>query len=213
MDWSVVDYCDVFISCLDSHSDGTHSLLRIHYWASDVMLHNATFLQICSHEETNASTSWMTWGWLQFQLFFFFGVNCSFKSGVMSVSCREKTGTWCDCFYTPDPETQPFLIRLCATNRKIVLSDPETAEFCDITLLLSHRCSLQPHTSAKDFPSVCWTPVTRVRCRPWDLKQPDVLTFQKIHWKKIRFITLVLFKNVPGCTWTWLREPNSNLKG
>ncbi len=26
MDWSGVDYCDVFISCLDSHSDGTHSL-------------------------------------------------------------------------------------------------------------------------------------------------------------------------------------------
>ncbi len=25
-----VDYCDVFISCLDSHSDGTHSLQRIH---------------------------------------------------------------------------------------------------------------------------------------------------------------------------------------
>ncbi len=22
----LVDYCDVFISCLDSHSDGTHSL-------------------------------------------------------------------------------------------------------------------------------------------------------------------------------------------
>ncbi len=39
MDWSGVDYCDVFISCLDSHSDGTHSLQRIHCWASDVMLH------------------------------------------------------------------------------------------------------------------------------------------------------------------------------
>ncbi len=29
MDWGcelLVDYCDVFISCLDSHSDGTHSL-------------------------------------------------------------------------------------------------------------------------------------------------------------------------------------------
>ncbi len=25
MDWSGVDYCGVFISCLDSHSDGTHS--------------------------------------------------------------------------------------------------------------------------------------------------------------------------------------------
>ncbi len=39
MYWSGVDYCDVFISCLDSHSDGTHSLQRIHCWASDVMLH------------------------------------------------------------------------------------------------------------------------------------------------------------------------------
>ncbi len=35
----LVDYFDVFISCLDSHSDGTHSLQthRIHWWASDVM--------------------------------------------------------------------------------------------------------------------------------------------------------------------------------
>ncbi len=32
MDWSGVDYCDVFISCLDSHSDGTHSLQSIHCW-------------------------------------------------------------------------------------------------------------------------------------------------------------------------------------
>ncbi len=27
----LVDYCDVFINCLDSHSDGTHSLQRIHW--------------------------------------------------------------------------------------------------------------------------------------------------------------------------------------
>ncbi len=26
MDWSAVDYCDVFSSPLDAHSDGTHSL-------------------------------------------------------------------------------------------------------------------------------------------------------------------------------------------
>ncbi len=31
-------YCDVLISCLDSHCDDTHSLHRIHWWASDVML-------------------------------------------------------------------------------------------------------------------------------------------------------------------------------
>ncbi len=33
----LVDYCDVFISCLDSHSDGTHSLQKINWWANDVM--------------------------------------------------------------------------------------------------------------------------------------------------------------------------------
>ncbi len=33
----LVDYCDVFIRCLDSHSDGTHSLQRIHWIANDVM--------------------------------------------------------------------------------------------------------------------------------------------------------------------------------
>ncbi len=32
-----VDYCDLFISCLNSHSDGTHSLQRIHWWASDAI--------------------------------------------------------------------------------------------------------------------------------------------------------------------------------
>ncbi len=57
----LVDYCDVFISCLDSHSDGTHSLQRIHWWASDAMLHFSK-----SDEETNSSSSWMAWGWVKF---------------------------------------------------------------------------------------------------------------------------------------------------
>jgi len=39
MDWSGVDYCDVLISCLDSHSDGTHSLQRTHWRTNDEMLH------------------------------------------------------------------------------------------------------------------------------------------------------------------------------
>ncbi len=34
----LLDYCDVFICCLESHSDGTHSLQRIQLWASDIML-------------------------------------------------------------------------------------------------------------------------------------------------------------------------------
>ncbi len=59
----LVDYCDIFISCLDSHSDGTHSPQRIHWWTSDVMLN---FLQICSDEETSSSTSCKAWGWVYF---------------------------------------------------------------------------------------------------------------------------------------------------
>ncbi len=54
----LVDYCDVFIHCLDSHSDGTHSLQKIHWWASDGMLHFSK-----SDEETNSSTYLMAWGW------------------------------------------------------------------------------------------------------------------------------------------------------
>ncbi len=59
----LLDYCDVFISCLYSHSDGTHSLQSIHWRASDVMLNFSK-----SDEETNSSTSWMDWGWGHFQL-------------------------------------------------------------------------------------------------------------------------------------------------
>ncbi len=69
--WTGVHYCDVFISCLDSHSDGTHSLQRIHCWASDAMLHFSK-----PDEETNSSTSWMVWGWGHFN----FWVNYSFKN-------------------------------------------------------------------------------------------------------------------------------------
>ncbi len=32
-----LDYCDVFSICLNSHSEGTHSLQRIHWWASEIM--------------------------------------------------------------------------------------------------------------------------------------------------------------------------------
>ncbi len=47
MDWSNVDH-DAFISCLDSYSDGTHSLQRINLvrkWC------NVKFIQICSDED------------------------------------------------------------------------------------------------------------------------------------------------------------------
>ncbi len=61
MDWSCVDYFDV-LSAVWTHFDGTHSLQRIHLWASDVMLKFST----CSDEETNSFTSWLVWQWAHF---------------------------------------------------------------------------------------------------------------------------------------------------
>ncbi len=49
-----IDNCGVFISCLGSHSDGTHSLKMI-YLVSKC----DKCLQIGSEEEKNSSTSWM----------------------------------------------------------------------------------------------------------------------------------------------------------
>ncbi len=70
MDWSGVDYSDDFISCLDSHSDGTHSLQRIH-WASYVMLH--FFKSVSMKKQTRLHLGWpeseeifrsnIFWGW------------------------------------------------------------------------------------------------------------------------------------------------------
>ncbi len=59
-----MDYCHVFISCLDSHSDGTHSLQSIHWWAFDVML------QFSKSVPMNKLTFWVNCsfnmpGWVQ----------------------------------------------------------------------------------------------------------------------------------------------------
>lgn len=51
MEWCRVDYCDVFISGLNSYSNGTLLLEKISWSAND-----AKFLQICCDVP---STSWM----------------------------------------------------------------------------------------------------------------------------------------------------------
>ncbi len=58
----LLDYCDAFISCLDSHSDGTHSLERIHKWACDVMLNVSKSVLM-----KKLSASWMVWPWVRCQ--------------------------------------------------------------------------------------------------------------------------------------------------
>ncbi len=58
------------ISCLNSHSDGTHSLQRILWWTSDVLLNFSKSIPI---KKTNLSTSWKTWGWINFKQIVIFG--------------------------------------------------------------------------------------------------------------------------------------------
>ncbi len=49
----------------DSHSDGTHSLQRIHGWARNVMLRFS--------KSVLSSSSWMASGWVHFQQILIFG--------------------------------------------------------------------------------------------------------------------------------------------
>ncbi len=81
----LVDYCDVFITCLDSHSDGTHSLQSIHCWDTDAETH---FYK--PDEETNSSTSCMSWGWAHFQQMLIFSKllleHKPFSAGFMSLN-------------------------------------------------------------------------------------------------------------------------------
>ncbi len=56
-----------------------YQLFRVSFWRHPFTAEhplvskwcNATFLQICSEEETNSSTSWMTWAWVLFSNFVF----------------------------------------------------------------------------------------------------------------------------------------------
>ncbi len=75
----LVDYCDVCISCLDSHSDGTHSLQRIHWWTSNAKSPNLirwkknTLIYILDGQRVST-----------FSANFQFWVNYSFKKNITS---------------------------------------------------------------------------------------------------------------------------------
>ncbi len=72
MDWSVVDYLEVLWI---THSDGTHSLQRIHWWASDGMLNYSKSIQI--KKQTHLHLEWPEVS--KFSANLDFWVNYSFK--------------------------------------------------------------------------------------------------------------------------------------
>ncbi len=82
----LVVYCDVFISCLDSHSDGTHSLQRIHWWANDGML------RFCKSVLIKKQTLHIGWPEGEYILskFFVLWVNCSFKISTCCILSHKR---------------------------------------------------------------------------------------------------------------------------
>ncbi len=81
--------------CLGSHSDGTHSLQS--KWC------NVVFLQICSTDETNSSTSWMAWRWVnvkQENFIFRLTIPLRLKNLKFEKSVFLKLCTWSVVYWT-----------------------------------------------------------------------------------------------------------------
>ncbi len=69
MDWRGVDFLLIIVMFL---SAVWTLILTAPIHCRRSIVSNITFLQICSHEETNSSTSWMVWGWVNFKQIFNF---------------------------------------------------------------------------------------------------------------------------------------------
>ncbi len=80
----IVDYCHVFISCLDPHSDGTHSLHRIHWGASGGMMNFSKSVLMKTQ-----TASWMAWGWVNVQQIFIFGWTIPLITFIFARRCTE----------------------------------------------------------------------------------------------------------------------------
>ncbi len=105
----LVDYCDVFISCLGSHSDGTHSLQRIHWWASDVMPNlfwwrNKLIYISNGLRLSTFSANFHFWGWsvLLMSFFHMFFTRLSYCFSILDFaifffSLYKFTGWWLFC--------------------------------------------------------------------------------------------------------------------
>ncbi len=144
----LVDFCDVFISGLDSfwRHPFTADNPLVRKWC------NATFLQICSDEETNSSVSWMAWvNWLNYSLkrFFFknikelFGLRQWFATSkrkpCFSLSC---SFTWLFCsFYHPFAFHHPL-------NQWLLV-------LLSLLISLCPKCSVFTHALSQ-YPLDCW---------------------------------------------------------
>ncbi len=138
------DYCDIVIRCLDSHSDGTHSLQRIHWWASDAMLNFSKSVTV-----KKQTISWMAWGWVHFQKMFIFGC-------ILGPLCTDKhkhirEGT------SPEPFHQHPDSRL-PRNMTLMLKCTSGSQQYSMTFQLCKAGKVKIETSERRFVWKCFHP-------------------------------------------------------
>ncbi len=152
---------------------------------------NATFLQICSHEETNSSTSWMSWVWVNFQwicicgwtIHFLFLSNYSFILKDLVCACFSLVMLVGVVILLKPFQPQESLLHL--QNMLLCLIK---SVCCSLSLSLPHRFLVS-------WPFVSW-----VRCGLWVLvsqawqEQQYSDRFFCIWWLKL----LCFFPNVTG---------------
>ncbi len=112
----LLDYCDAFnafIICLDSHSDGTHSLQRIHCWASDVMLNFSKSVQIKQKK--------LAWGSVNFQQIFISVWTVPLRGSKWSTTAEEEL--------TGDTDFQWFWWYLHNISYSLVMVSGQTKDF------------------------------------------------------------------------------------
>ncbi len=104
-----MDYCDVFISCLDSHSDGTHSLQPLH--SQNLWYFDCTISIASGHFLINTSFSLNSRCFLlQFECFSCFGTRLStpnrrlFEIPTEKMSSKSTPG----CFWAEIAQRPPF---------------------------------------------------------------------------------------------------------
>ncbi len=77
--WIIVIF---LISCLDSHSDGTHSLQSIHWWTSDVMLNFS--ITVLMKKQPHLHLGWPK-GKFSANFHFWVNYSYSFKPKILSL--------------------------------------------------------------------------------------------------------------------------------
>ncbi len=150
--------CGVFISCLDSHSDGTHSLQRIHWWVNDVMLHFSKTVPM--KKQTHLHLGWPVGKYILKHIFIlgelflsgrkatelphfhivFIITLLSYKKAFSFVSNSSRSSVWHHGF----PKVCQISFYIWALSKSVLSHEWVTVEVQTLANLIEHRIQWNP---------------------------------------------------------------------